>query len=217
MIAAFRLNSFWQGADWNLAERYTDILKTIFVGLFFAVPVPSGLFITAFAMLSTYLVDKYSLFRIWKRSPMIGSSLGTLSRYFYILIVFAHLSISRIFFANWPYRGLWNEDSADKAQCTFFECKINRYINLHLSIMNLYYNNNNMLFSNMTEDQKEVVKTYSSAVIIMFAVVLAWIIFFKIANKIKKFFFGKVDAVGEASQIYFRYTTLHNYESIYML
>ncbi len=121
------MNSLWQGADWNLAERYTNTLKTIIVGLFFSVMIPSGLFITAFAMLSTFVVDKYSLFRIWKRPPMFGRSLSVLSRYFYIIIVFTHLSVSRIFFANWPYRGLWEQDNGAQAYCNFFVCSINRY------------------------------------------------------------------------------------------
>jgi len=94
-------NAAWQGAEWNLAERYTDMLKTVFVGLFFLVPLPSGVFISAFAMLTTYLVDKYSLFRLWQRNPSIDHSLGTISRYFLILIVFSHLAISRVYFANW--------------------------------------------------------------------------------------------------------------------
>jgi hypothetical protein len=122
-----RLNSYWQGADWTLAERYTDVLKSLFVGFFFAVPLPSGLFITAFAMISTYLVDKYSLFRLWRRPTKIDESLGVLSRYFFVGIVFTHLSISRIYFANWPYRGLWGQDDGSKASCTFFACHVNRY------------------------------------------------------------------------------------------
>lgn len=94
-------NAAWQGAEWNLAERYTDMLKTVFVGLFFLVPLPSGLFISSFAMLTTYLVDKYSLFRLWQRNPSIDHSLGTISRYFLVVIVFSHLAISRVYFANW--------------------------------------------------------------------------------------------------------------------
>jgi hypothetical protein len=120
-----RLNSYWQGADWTLAERYTDVLKTIFVGLFFLVPLPSGLFITAFAMITTYLVDKYSLLRLWKRPPQFDKTLGQFSRYFYIGIVFCHLSISRVYFANWPYSGLWGQDTSQRARCTFFKCYLN--------------------------------------------------------------------------------------------
>ena len=100
-ISVEEYNAAWQGADWNLAERYTDMLKTVFVGLFFLVPLPSGLFISAFAMLTTYLVDKYSLFRLWQRNPSIDHSLGMISRYFLVVIVFTHLAISRVYFANW--------------------------------------------------------------------------------------------------------------------
>ena len=133
MYDTHRFNAAWQGADWTLAERYTDVLKTVFVGLFFLVPLPSGLFITAFAMITTYLVDKYSLIRLWKRPTKIDESLGVLSRYFYVAIVFTHLSISRVYFANWPYRGLWEQDHGEKADCTFFACHVNR-CNTHISV-----------------------------------------------------------------------------------
>lgn len=124
-----QLNIMWRGTDLTLAERYTDILKTCFVGLFFAVPLPSGLFITAFAMVSTYLVDKYSLFRIWRRQAMLNSSMGKFSRYFLVLCVWVHLQISRIYFANWPYDGLTGINADDEvAACNFFICKTNRYV-----------------------------------------------------------------------------------------
>lgn len=97
------LNVLWTAAEWTLAERYTDVLKTIFVGMFFAVPLPSGLFITAFAIINIYFVDKYSLARLWRRSPSLDSSLSQLSRYFFAVAVWAHVSVSRIYFANWPY------------------------------------------------------------------------------------------------------------------
>jgi hypothetical protein len=37
------------------------VLKSVFVGIFFAVPLPSGLFISAAVMCTTYLTDIYSL------------------------------------------------------------------------------------------------------------------------------------------------------------
>mmetsp|Transcript_20765 Transcript_20765/g.29851 ORF Transcript_20765/g.29851 Transcript_20765/m.29851 type:complete len:963 (-) Transcript_20765:164-3052(-) len=177
-------NAIWQGADWTLAERYTDVLKTVFVGLFFQVPLPSGLFITAFAMISTYLVDKYSLFRLWKRPPQIGKSLGVLSRHFYILIVFAHLSISRIYFANWPYRGLWGQDKGEEPRCTFFSCEVT---------------------SDMTDDQKHVVDFYSGACISMFAITIAWVVLYKLVRFIMNIVYGSKSAVGNASDIAYRH------------
>lgn len=180
------LDSYWQGADWTLAERYTDVLKTIFVGLFFLVPLPSGLFITAFAMLTTYCVDKYSLLRIWKRPPQIDKTLGQVSRYFYIGIVFCHLSISRIYFANWPYTGLWGFDTHEKARCTFFKCYTD---------------------DNMTDDQKKVVNFYSGACISMFVVVIAWIVAYNFVKYVKKGIFGSKKTVGRASSIAFRHVS----------
>jgi hypothetical protein len=38
--------------QWNLAERYTDVLKTLFVGLFYSAILPTGLIITVIAMVS---------------------------------------------------------------------------------------------------------------------------------------------------------------------
>jgi hypothetical protein len=171
-------NAAWQGAEWNLAERYTDMLKSIFVGLFFSVPLPSGLFITAFAMISTYIVDKYSLFYIWKRPNRIDASLGVLSRYVYVGIVFAHLTISRIYFANWPYH---NED--EEAKCDFFTCETD---------------------SNMTLDQKDVVEFYSGACVTMFAAICFWIFFYKTYKSGMKFFYGKMDEIGEPSNAPYR-------------
>jgi hypothetical protein len=122
------LNVFWQGLPLTLAERYTDVLKTIFVGLYFSVPLPSGLFITAFAMLSTYIVDKYSLFYVWKRQAMLDNSLGKFARYFLCLTLFVHVQISRVYYANWPYGGLNGSDSSGSADCGFFTCSIKEYV-----------------------------------------------------------------------------------------
>ena len=45
---------------WNLAERYTDIIKTLFVGIFYSPIIPTALIITSLAMITAYVCDKYS-------------------------------------------------------------------------------------------------------------------------------------------------------------
>jgi hypothetical protein len=114
------LNVYWLGTPLTLAERYTDILKTFFVGYFFLVPLPQGMFVTAFAMLATYWVDKYSLFCIWRRQPMMDDSLAKFARYFMVVVLFAHVLVSRVYFANWPY------DTDKYRHCNFFVCEIDR-------------------------------------------------------------------------------------------
>lgn len=55
-------NSWLVCQPWLLAERYTDVIKTIFVGLFYSAIFPTSLFITSLAMAIVYWVDKACLF-----------------------------------------------------------------------------------------------------------------------------------------------------------
>jgi hypothetical protein len=121
------LNTYWQGAEWTLAERYTDVLKSVFIGLFYAVPLPSGLFITSFTMITTYFVDKYSLYRLWIRKPAINGELSAFCRHFFGFTLWVHIAISMRFYANWPYGGLWGEDKIAQPVCSMWKCDGLRY------------------------------------------------------------------------------------------
>ncbi len=116
------LNSKWKGGQWTLAERYTDVLKSVFTGLFFFVPLPSALFITCFNMLTTYVVDKYSLYRVWIRKPAISGDLSVVARHFFYATIWVHLHISLKFFANWPYKELWQTNFNENSLCSGFTC-----------------------------------------------------------------------------------------------
>jgi hypothetical protein len=139
------MDILWTPSDWSLAERYTDALKTLFVGLFYAVPLPAGLFITCFAMISTFYVDRYSLVRIWRRPPNFSDSLSSTAKSIFLATIFAHTNLALRCFANWPYGG------ASKANCTFFVCGTN---------------------SNMTTDQKTIVSAYNALNILIFVLVI---------------------------------------------
>jgi hypothetical protein len=41
------MNLYFTGVDWNLAERYTDMIKTIFLSLFWSSILPVGVFLTS--------------------------------------------------------------------------------------------------------------------------------------------------------------------------
>lgn len=172
------LNSLWQGTEWTLAERYTDMLKTVFVGLFFAVPLPSGLFITAIAMINVYLVDKYLLFRVWKRPPLLDGTLSVIARSFFILSVWAHVSISRVYFNNWPYSGIFNSDGGKYEYCYFlFRCDTT---------------------DAMTSEQKELVKIYSMAASVTFFIIIVWFFYRNVWSSVQRIFFGWVGGVEAA-------------------
>jgi hypothetical protein len=100
------MNSKWQGAEWTLAERYSDCLKNVFFTLFYCVPLPSLFALAVLTFLNTYLVDKYSLYRLWKRKPANGEAIGKISRHFLTFAVFSHIVMAIFFFSNWPKRSI---------------------------------------------------------------------------------------------------------------
>jgi RsiW-degrading membrane proteinase PrsW (M82 family) len=144
------LNESFHATEWTLAERYTDTIKMVFMSMFYAVILPSGLFIAAFTVLSTYLCDKYSMFNLWRRPPQVGDNIGFFARYFVVATLWGHLITSRYYFANWPYGGAAQQDTADQAKCNLFVCYIN---------------------DDMTKDQKVAVILYSCLSTISFVVV----------------------------------------------
>mmetsp|Transcript_5867 Transcript_5867/g.8808 ORF Transcript_5867/g.8808 Transcript_5867/m.8808 type:complete len:978 (+) Transcript_5867:167-3100(+) len=112
------MDRFFFGAEWNIAERYTDMLKTMFVGLFYSAVLPTGLVITVFGMIICYWVDKYCLFRLWKRAPAFDATLAAHSRMYMVGITWVHVMISRVFYANWPYI-----NRGERSHCNFVFCK----------------------------------------------------------------------------------------------
>ena len=109
------MNRLWVGADWNIAERYTDIAKTLFVGLFYAAACPAGLLVTAVALLNHFLVDRYCLLRLWRRKPDFDDQLSKRNIGIISIVVIVHVAASIEFFMNWGLREHACED--DDAQC----------------------------------------------------------------------------------------------------
>ena len=98
-----QLNRYFNGTFWNLAERYTDMMKKVFFTFFYAWLVPSGFLITSIALCFDYIVDKYLLLRRWRTPPRIHSHLSVAARtYFYAsTIVAAFMFIWA--FRHWPF------------------------------------------------------------------------------------------------------------------
>jgi len=181
-----------QGAYWNLAERYTDMIKTVFVGLFYSVLVPSSLFITAAAMLTTYFVDKYCLLRMWERPPMYDEAMAVTSRKMIIVSVWAHCVMARIFFANWPC-----DNEEEKSACGILTCDEPYH----------EYSSGNKEYDIWTPAQKKVVMFYQTVSVTLSALIL-WYLFWKnLLSKIKGLFRQKIDETGDATEIQFRNLT----------
>jgi len=92
------MNRFWSGAEWTIAERYTDVAKTLFVGMFYAAAVPVGLWLTAASMLVNFLVDHYCLLRLWGRKPDFDDQISRRFIGVVSIIVLVHVVATQSFF-----------------------------------------------------------------------------------------------------------------------
>ena len=116
-----KMNSMFQGTPWFLAERYTDMTKTLFVSTFFGVLLPSGYLVSMLAFLCCYWVDKYCLFRLWKQPPAIDASLTVASRLQIAVILIVHCVIACQVFAGFPFDNVTGCEVEAQAAATM-EC-----------------------------------------------------------------------------------------------
>ena len=112
-----RMDLLYTGSAWHLAERYSDLTKSIFIALFYMGILPTGVFFAALSLAINYWTDKYMLLRRWKAVPPSDKTLAEFSRNGIMAGLFMHLVMSAIFFAGWPW------DSACRtADGRFFQC-----------------------------------------------------------------------------------------------
>ncbi|OWZ04836.1 hypothetical protein PHMEG_00023189 [Phytophthora megakarya] len=98
-----KLNSYYSGAYWQLAERYTQITKSVGIALFFKSLLPTGLLITGLSLLVNYWVDKYCLLRKWKTPPRYDGLLARASRYHLLLVILVSLIMMGHWYNGWPF------------------------------------------------------------------------------------------------------------------
>ena len=97
------MNFFFRGALWNLGERYTDVMKTVFVSVFYAQILPTGMFVTCAALSLAYAVDKYLLLRWWEIPPIMSDKIGRNARAFFCLIIYSHVWVTFWMYSRWPF------------------------------------------------------------------------------------------------------------------
>ncbi|GMF21339.1 unnamed protein product [Phytophthora lilii] len=98
-----KLNSYYSGSYWKLAERYTQITKSVGIALFFKSLLPTGLIITGLSLLVNYWVDKYCLLRKWKTPPQYDGLLARASRYHLLLVALVSLIMMGHWYNGWPF------------------------------------------------------------------------------------------------------------------
>ena len=98
-----KMNRLFLGAPWSLAERYSDMSKSIFIALSFATIYPYAYFICAAANLLSFLSDKYCLFRVWKPAEPEDATLTAMHRSTLAIAFLFHCIFTLWYFADWPF------------------------------------------------------------------------------------------------------------------
>jgi len=171
-----------------LAERYANLIKYLFLVLWYCVLFPAGFFMGSLALWMVYFVDCFSLVRSWARHPQVA--------------VFAMASSSSVYWAQFPFDNLckdnitklhpgyanqWTIDipakNSTKLGILFFTGKLTRAVfNTSLSDQVYAYCDQQMskLTSWMTSNQEVVVDVahYASLVVMyLFYSVVIWQVF----------------------------------------
>jgi hypothetical protein len=115
------MNLKMQGAVFELAERYTNMTKILFLALWYCAVYPGALLMCSFALLINYFVDRIALMRTWKRAPKLGSKISEFGRrYFFSLAILAMAILSSYYWAGFPFDNLClNEDASAASKATF--------------------------------------------------------------------------------------------------
>jgi hypothetical protein len=98
------MNLQFQGTQFELAERYTNMTKILFLAFWYCAIYPGALFMCAFALFINYFVDRISLMRTWKRQPHLGTKISEVSRrYFFAVAIVALAVLSSYYWSAFPF------------------------------------------------------------------------------------------------------------------
>jgi hypothetical protein len=104
------MNLNMQGQVVELAERYTNMTKILFLALWYCSIYPCTLFLCSFALLVNFFTDRFSLMRTWKRAPMLGNTISSFSRkYFFSAAIVAMAIASSYYWSGFPFDNLCSD------------------------------------------------------------------------------------------------------------
>lgn len=108
------MNLKMQGSVFELAERYTNMTKILFLALWYCTVYPGALLMCCCALFINYFMDRFALMRTWKRPPKLGSKISEFSRrYFFSLAILAMAVLASYYWAGFPFDNLCVIDDAE--------------------------------------------------------------------------------------------------------
>ena len=191
-----KMNSYFLGADWFLAERYTDMTKTLFVSLFFVAIFPQGLFVTACAFTVSFWVDKYCLFRLWKQPPAMDGALAVAARFQISLIFLIHCFVTQHFYMGWPFDNV--EATTSNSQITLdgaAAATATKYQSVEKSSYNVFDFGDKSWYST---SQSQVVFIYGIINIVTITTFVVYYFGTSFKYGFHKLFFGSYVSIGDA-------------------
>lgn len=94
----------FKGSPYNLAERYTDLTKIVFLSFYYCALYPFTLLFGGVALILRYYVDKFCLLRTWRSAPYFGTQLADFSmKYFIWLAIVLGALVSAFDFVYFPF------------------------------------------------------------------------------------------------------------------
>jgi len=101
------MNILFQGTEYELAERYTDMTKILFLSVFYCAIFPMTFFLCAISLTFKYFVDRFALIRTWKRAPSVGPTIASISRkYFLAMAVGIMAIVCSYYWTGFPFDNL---------------------------------------------------------------------------------------------------------------
>jgi len=105
----------FSGTQYELAERYTDATKILFLTLWYSSVYPGAFFMCSVSLLIKYFVDRFCLMRVWKKAPALGPKISSFSRqYFFPLAIVAMAVMSSFYWAGFPFDNICPNESVDE-------------------------------------------------------------------------------------------------------
>jgi len=160
-----QLETLLKGAPWLLAERYSDMTKTLYICLFYSAILPTGYLVTACALVYNFWVDKYCLLRTWQVPPMLDASIAANTRSRIAIVVLVHLIVSLHYYAGWPFDNVLCTDPEGNLDHDPMNCnaELNNMYTVTRVNTNVWQSDDFIWFnrrSYMTDGQFDVVLAY---------------------------------------------------------
>ena len=101
------MNLCFLGLEVELAERYTNVTKIMFLAFWYSSIFPGALFLCSLALLTNYYTDRFSLMRTWKRAPHVSTEISTYSRNYFFTSACVFLAVmSNFYWSAFPFDNL---------------------------------------------------------------------------------------------------------------